>query len=93
MQLTFGNPPVAKLAPKQGFEQSAPFLLSLIHRTHMMGEENSLSDLPTGIVLHVPLGPGVLARDLDFLLRSHRDKDRVPVCPTEGSMGRLGAGA
>lgn len=36
---------------------------------------------------------GVLARDLDFLLRSPRDKDRVPACPTEGSMGRLGAGA
>lgn len=57
MQLAFGNPPVAKLAPKQGLEQSAPFLLCLIHRTHMMGEENSLSDLPTGIVLHVPLSP------------------------------------
>lgn len=33
-----------------------------------------------------------LTQDLEFLLRPHRDKDRVPACPTVGPMGRLGAG-
>lgn len=32
---------------------------------------------------------GVFAQDLEFLLRPHRDKDRVSACPTEGPMGRL----
>lgn len=32
---------------------------------------------------------GVFEQDLEFLLRPHRDKDRVPACPTEGPTGRL----
>lgn len=34
-----------------------------------------------------------LAQDLEFLLRPHRDKDRVPAYPTVRPTGRLGAGA
>lgn len=33
-----------------------------------------------------------LVQDLEFLLRPHRDNDRVLACPTVGPMGRLGAG-